>query len=113
VSQALELWAAVADVQHLKAGGTLFITVLGEPVLFCKLAAHYYAYRATCPGCGQSLERATLQKAELACQECGRRYDLHREGQSVDAPQRQLESIPLLIPDHGVKVAVEARRVTA
>jgi len=102
-------WAMAGGLAELGAGNTALKTVAGEPVLFLKLEQTPYAYRSSCPGCGASLETATLRAAELTCSGCGHRYDVQRAGRCLDAPDRYLQPIPLLTTDAGlVKVAVGA-----
>ncbi len=107
-------WAPAGSLPQLANGGTLLKVILGEPVLFMRLASGQpYAYRPRCPGCEGSLEGATLEAAgllgaELACPGCGHRYDVVRAGRCVDAPELQLEPVPLLEDSAGlVRVAVQ------
>ena len=58
-------WATAGVLPQLRAGGTVLKEVAGEPVLFCEVDGTPYAYRPTCPGCGESLEEAELRGAEL------------------------------------------------
>ncbi len=102
-------WAMAGGLAELGAGATVLKRVAGEPVLFLKLESTPYAYRSSCPGCGTSLEGAALRAAELTCGGCGARYDVQRAGRCLDAPDRYLEPIPLLVTDAGlVKIAVGA-----
>jgi Fe-S cluster biogenesis protein NfuA/nitrite reductase/ring-hydroxylating ferredoxin subunit len=98
-------WTTVEGLD-LPPGRMMAKEVSGEPVLFLKLAGNLYAYRDTCPGCGASLERGELRIADLACSECGRRYDARRAGRSLDDSPLHLEPVPLLVDNAGaVKVA--------
>jgi Fe-S cluster biogenesis protein NfuA/nitrite reductase/ring-hydroxylating ferredoxin subunit len=99
-------WTVVGGLPQLSVGGTLLKEVSGEPVLFLRLEDDFYAYRHLCPGCGESLEEASLNGAELACSGCGRSYDVRRAGRCLDGPQLHLEPIPLLVNE----VAVEERQ---
>jgi Fe-S cluster biogenesis protein NfuA/nitrite reductase/ring-hydroxylating ferredoxin subunit len=115
--EVLDLWAVAGEVPQLEGDAILLREVLGEPLLLMKLGDDLSAYRSACPGCGESLDQATmrdqttLDASELACPACGRRYDLHQKGRCVDTPQLCLEPIPLLVADTGVvKVAVAAGR---
>jgi hypothetical protein len=46
---------------------------------------------------------------ELACPSCRHRYDVVRAGRCLDAPELQLEPVPLLVDEAGlVRVAVQA-----
>lgn len=105
-------WAMAGGMPELAAGpgeAPLLKRVQGESLLFLALAGTIYAYRPECPGCGGSLERATLERSELTCADCGNRYDVLRAGRCLDAPQLHLEPVPLLVGDDGlVKVALGA-----
>ena len=81
----------------------------GERILFARLHASTYAYRARCPGCGGALEDATLAGAELTCIACGHRYDVRVAGRCVDDADLHLDPVPLLSDGNGgVKVALGA-----
>jgi Fe-S cluster biogenesis protein NfuA/nitrite reductase/ring-hydroxylating ferredoxin subunit len=97
-----EGWATAGALPELSGGGTLVKPVSGEPVLFVRLEETFYAYRAACPGCHESLETVALSGAELACGGCGRRYDVRRAGRCLDEPELYLAPIPLLADDSGI-----------
>jgi Fe-S cluster biogenesis protein NfuA/nitrite reductase/ring-hydroxylating ferredoxin subunit len=99
-------WTVVGGLPQLSGGGLLVKEISGEPVLFLKLEDDFYAYRHLCPGCGGSLEEASLKGAELTCSGCGHRYDVRRAGRCLDNPQLHLEPVPLLVSE----VAVEERQ---
>jgi Fe-S cluster biogenesis protein NfuA/nitrite reductase/ring-hydroxylating ferredoxin subunit len=99
-------WTVIGGLPQLLSGGLLVKEISGEPVLFLKLGEDFYAYRNLCSGCGESLERGTLNGAQLGCPGCGRGYDVRRAGKGVDDPQLHLEPIPLLVNE----VAVEERQ---
>jgi Fe-S cluster biogenesis protein NfuA/nitrite reductase/ring-hydroxylating ferredoxin subunit len=102
-----QTWAIAGVLPHLRTGATLLKEVSGEPVLFLELEGTAYAYRPSCPGCGESLERAALREAELECPGCGHRFDVRLAGRCTDAPDLHLEPVPLLVDDTGlVKVAL-------
>lgn len=103
-------WGTVGGLPQLSGGGLLLKEVSGEPVLFLKLEHDLYAYQHLCPGCGESLESGRLVGAELACPECGHRYDIRRAGRCVDAPHLYLEPVPLLTSEQGI-VSVALRSV--
>jgi Fe-S cluster biogenesis protein NfuA/nitrite reductase/ring-hydroxylating ferredoxin subunit len=103
VSEALQGdWATVGSLPELRASDTVLKQISGASLLFAELGENLYAYRASCSGCEGSLEGAELQEAELACPECGRRYDVRRAGRCVDEPQLSLEPVPLLMDDVGI-----------
>jgi Fe-S cluster biogenesis protein NfuA len=102
-------WATAGSLQEIPAGGTLVKRVAGEPVLFARIEETFYAYRPACPGCHSSLEGAALERVDLVCPECARRYDAIRAGRCLDEPTLYLDPVPLLVADSGlVKVAVAA-----
>ena len=96
-------WTVVGGLPQLSGGGMLVKEISGEPVLFVKLVNDLYAYRNLCPGCGESLERGSLEVAELGCPGCGRRYDVRRAGGCLDDPQLHLEPFPLLVSEEAVE----------
>jgi Fe-S cluster biogenesis protein NfuA/nitrite reductase/ring-hydroxylating ferredoxin subunit len=100
-------WATAGVLPQLRTGGTLLKGVSGERVLFCEVDGTPYAYRPACPGCGESLEGATLAGAELQCGACGHRFNVVLAGRCMDAPELHLEPVPLLVDDAGLmKVAL-------
>ena len=76
-------WATAGGMPQLAAGGALLKEVSGEPVLFLRPNGRVYAYRPACPACGDSLQAARLQGAELACPGCGHRFDVLRAGRCL------------------------------
>jgi Fe-S cluster biogenesis protein NfuA/nitrite reductase/ring-hydroxylating ferredoxin subunit len=98
-------WAMAGSLAELSNGGTAVKSVAGESLLFARIEGAPYAYRPTCPSCGESLEGGALRGADLTCA-CGNTFDLRRAGRCLDQPQLQLEPVPLLVDDSGlVKVA--------
>ncbi|MDQ3871969.1 MAG: NifU family protein [Chloroflexota bacterium] len=103
-------WTSAGGMPELADGGPLVKDVAGEALLFVRLDESVYAYRPQCPGCGKSLGDGALSGVELACPECGGRYDVRRAGRSLDHPERHLAPVPLLVDDGGqVRVAVPSR----
>ena len=102
-------WTVVGGLPQLSGGGALAKDISGEPVLFVRLEDDYYAYRRTCPGCGESLAGGGLKEAELTCLECERRYDVRQAGRCLDEPGLYLGPVPLLVSEEGiVKVALRS-----
>ena len=102
-------WSVAGVLPQLVPGGTLRREVSGEDVLFVRLEADTFAYRAGCPGCGTTPAELVLERAELVCRDCTRRYDVRRAGRCSDEPQLYLEPVPLLVSEAGiVKVALPA-----
>ena len=99
-------WTMVGGLPQLSGGGLLAKEVSGEPVLFVKLGADFFAYRNVCPGCSGSLEDGALDGSALGCPGCGVQYDVRRAGKSLDDSRLQAEPIPLLVGEEGlVKIA--------
>jgi Fe-S cluster biogenesis protein NfuA/nitrite reductase/ring-hydroxylating ferredoxin subunit len=96
-------WTVVGGLPQLSEDGTLMKEISGEPVLFLRLGDDFYAYRHLCPGCGKSLEKGSLEGAELGCPGCERRYDVRRAGRCLDDQQLHLEPIPLLVHEEVVQ----------
>jgi Fe-S cluster biogenesis protein NfuA/nitrite reductase/ring-hydroxylating ferredoxin subunit len=102
-------WAVAGGMPELRGGGTVLKDIAGESVLFIALDQRMVAYRPHCPGCGGSLADAVPAGRELACPDCGNRYDVRRAGRSLDAPELHLRPVPLLVDAAGmVKVAMGA-----
>jgi Fe-S cluster biogenesis protein NfuA/nitrite reductase/ring-hydroxylating ferredoxin subunit len=95
-------WTPVGALPQLREAGTLLKRVAGQPLLFVGVDQDRYAYRPSCPGCGQSLERAELRGAVLACAGCERTFDVRRAGRCLDAPRLHLEPVPLLVSESGI-----------
>ncbi len=94
---------------ELTSGQSVLRDVEGEPLLFLRLTGSLYAYRPSCPACGESLAEAELREDLLACPGCARRYDVRRAGRSPDGAELQLEPVPLLDDENGgLKVALGA-----
>ena len=99
-------WSMAGGVPEIPGGGPVLKTVSGEPVLFVRLGERYYAYRPACPACGQSLESAALDGAQLGCPGCATAYDVRHAGRSAD-PDVHLDPVPLLVDEDGlVRVAL-------
>src|SRR5205085_4119207 len=102
-------WTMVGGLRDVAPGRTTVKDVSGQEIMFTKLGEAAYAYRPSCPACGQSLDGLSLGGVDLRCPGCGKRYDVLRAGRCLDAPQLHLEPIPLLIGDDGlVKLALGA-----
>jgi Fe-S cluster biogenesis protein NfuA/nitrite reductase/ring-hydroxylating ferredoxin subunit len=100
-----DAWVAAGELGDLAAPAV--VPVGGREVLFVALDDTRYAYRPACPACGESLHGAALAGDAIACGGCGARYDVRRAGRGLDAPERQLEPVPLLVgADGGVRVAL-------
>jgi Fe-S cluster biogenesis protein NfuA/nitrite reductase/ring-hydroxylating ferredoxin subunit len=100
-------WVMAGGLPDLQAGAPLVKDVAGESLMFIRQDASLFAYRPACPGCGESLGGAALEKFDLTCAACGSRFDVLRAGRCLDSPQLHLEPVPLLVDDAGlVRVAL-------
>ena len=99
-------WTVVERVPVLANGGTSAAEVNGVPILFLQIEDALYAYRNGCAVCGAALDAGVLHGAELRCAQCGHQYDARRAGRCLDAPDKQLEPIPLLAQDDTIKLAL-------
>ncbi|MDQ2807243.1 MAG: NifU family protein [Chloroflexota bacterium] len=98
-------WENVAG-GDLRADGVHPRDIAGQRVLFCRAAGQLYAYRPTCPACGQALDTARLTGGILTCPACAGTYDLMRAGRGLDRPELHLEPVPLLVEQGQIKVAL-------
>jgi Fe-S cluster biogenesis protein NfuA/nitrite reductase/ring-hydroxylating ferredoxin subunit len=98
-------WTTVGKLPQLADGHALAMETAGLPVVFFKLDGTFYAYRNTCPKCGQALEQGALEGTDLTCLGCAHRYDIRRAGRGLDATDLSLEPIPLLVQDDLVRIA--------
>jgi Fe-S cluster biogenesis protein NfuA/nitrite reductase/ring-hydroxylating ferredoxin subunit len=102
-------WHVVEGVGELPPGGMLARDVEGVRIAFCRLGDQPYAYLDRCPACAASMDGLGPDGAALTCSGCGRRYDARRAGRCLDEPALQLEPVPLLAGDGGVRIAVPER----
>jgi Fe-S cluster biogenesis protein NfuA/nitrite reductase/ring-hydroxylating ferredoxin subunit len=102
-------WTSAGPVPDGAAERGVLIEISGQPILVCSVDDTPYAYRPVCPSCEAALEDAPLHNGEIACSECGKRFDVRRAGRCLDAPQLHLEPIPLLADeDGGIRLALGA-----
>lgn len=100
----------VVEVARLSALPTDRVTVVGlegREILLVRAGRDAHAYAPTCPGCGLSLEGATLSGHVLVCpwQNCA--YDL-RSGRRVDGePGGHLRAYPVIVQGDGVLLATD------
>jgi Fe-S cluster biogenesis protein NfuA/nitrite reductase/ring-hydroxylating ferredoxin subunit len=100
-------WTATDGVPELSDGELAASLVAGEPVLFAKVGGTLFAYRPSCPACGESLAEGRLEGAELACAGCATGYDVRRAGRGMGDADAHLEPVPLLVDDGGdVRIAL-------
>ena len=78
----------------------------GIAVLVCSVRGTLYAYRDSCPACESSLADGVLNREDLTCPGCGKRYNVRLAGKGIDDPTLHLDPLPLLADSQGVRVAV-------
>jgi Fe-S cluster biogenesis protein NfuA/nitrite reductase/ring-hydroxylating ferredoxin subunit len=99
-------WVEAPGLASLQPGRVRIQTVVGTPILFCRVEDSLFAYGSQCPGCGQLLGQARLGGNILTCLECGHTFDIYRAGRDLDVPALHLAPFPLMEADGLVKVAV-------
>lgn len=99
-------WESLGDMSSLVVDQFQLIDVMGQGVLLCKLNGTFYAYGGECPGCGKSLESATLKGNTLSCRQCGNSYDIMRAGRCLDQPSIHMEPYPLLEQAGKIRIAL-------
>jgi Fe-S cluster biogenesis protein NfuA/nitrite reductase/ring-hydroxylating ferredoxin subunit len=91
----------------LNGGGPLVAAdVDGVSLVVAEVDGTLLAYRNLCPDCGGALDGGALDGGALNCPGCGRSYFLPQAGRSMDDEHLQLDPVPLLREEGGVKVAL-------
>ncbi len=91
----------------ITAPDTLTATAVDGVSLFvANVDGTLLAYRNTCADCGAALDNGALEDGALRCSGCGRGYFLPQAGRSMDDDHLQLQPIPLLRAQEGIKVAL-------
>ena len=90
----------------LPDSGLAAVSVAGGMLVVANVDGTLLAYRDLCPDCGGPLHDGSLSAGALICPGCGRSYFLPRAGRSMDDDRLQLEPVPLLREQGGVRVAV-------
>jgi len=104
-------WTELHGVVLPSDGDVRPAELAGLRLVLCRARGRLYAYRATCRGCGESLEGARLDGTELVCPACTHHFDVVRAGGCVDDDTLSIEPLPLL-EEHGlVRVAAPAGTV--
>lgn len=100
-------WRVAGGLPDLNGGGGAVRQVGQTPILFLGIDGELFAYRPVCACCQASLSGDMLVDAELVCAACANRFDVRRAGRCLDAPQKSLTPVPLLVDAGGlVKVAL-------
>ena len=107
-------WTPVAGLGDLAAGEVGGFAVESMPVVGVRVGGELYAYRDSCPGCGNSLADGTLARrlggaagdAVLRCPACAAHFDVRRAGRGLDGTDVHLDPVPLLVRDGVVTLAL-------
>jgi Fe-S cluster biogenesis protein NfuA/nitrite reductase/ring-hydroxylating ferredoxin subunit len=101
-------WFDVDGVGTLAPDALASTEVGGVPLVIGNVEGTLLAYRDTCVSCGGALHGGGLAAGALTCPGCGRSFFLPRAGRSLDDEKLQLEPVPLLRENGGVRVALPA-----
>jgi Fe-S cluster biogenesis protein NfuA/nitrite reductase/ring-hydroxylating ferredoxin subunit len=99
-------WVEVDRLDLLADGKLVAAEVGGSELVVANVGGTLLAYRDACADCGGALHGGELVDGALRCPRCDRVYFLPRAGRSMDAERLQLDPVPLLRDQGGVKVAV-------
>ena len=80
----------------------------GSGLMVANVAGTLLAYRDRCASCGSSLIGGELVDGTLQCPSCSLQFSLPLAGRSLGPEDLQLEPMPLLEDDAGVRVATGA-----
>jgi Fe-S cluster biogenesis protein NfuA/nitrite reductase/ring-hydroxylating ferredoxin subunit len=101
-------WFDVDGIGALAPNALASAEVGGVALVIGNVEGTLLAYRDTCVSCGGALHAGGLAAGALTCPGCGRSFFLPRAGRSLDDEQLQLEPVPLLRENGGVRVALSA-----
>jgi Fe-S cluster biogenesis protein NfuA/nitrite reductase/ring-hydroxylating ferredoxin subunit len=99
-------WQEVAQLDGLPVGELTAAEVAGAELVVANVDGTLLAYRDRCAACGAPLHGGELLDGALRCPDCARTFFLPRAGRSLDDDRIQLEPVPLLRDQGGVKVAL-------
>ncbi|MHB8658407.1 MAG: NifU family protein [Solirubrobacteraceae bacterium] len=101
-------WYEVEGGDALAEGALSCVTVEGRQLLIANVDGTLLAYRDACADCGGPLGGGVLNGGALSCPACQRSFFLPGAGRSMDDERMQLEPVPLLREQGGVRVALAA-----
>ena len=107
-------WTTVEGFGVLAQGEVAGFSVLGVAVVGIRIGSDLYAYRDSCPSCGESLANGAVARrlggragdAVLRCPACVAHFDVRHAGRGLDGTDDHLEPVPLLVTDGVVALAV-------
>jgi len=99
-------WFQVDRLGGLASGELATAEIAGAALVVANVDGTLLAFRDACAGCGAPLHEGELDSGVLRCRDCARTYFLPRAGRSMDDDRLQLEPVPLLRDQGGVKVAL-------
>jgi Fe-S cluster biogenesis protein NfuA/nitrite reductase/ring-hydroxylating ferredoxin subunit len=99
-------WQEIAHLDGLPVGELTAAEVAGAELVVANVDGTLLAYRDRCAACGAPLHGGELLDGALSCPDCARTFFLPRAGRSLDDERIQLEPVPLLRDQGGVKVAL-------
>lgn len=100
------VWVPVIRTSGVQEGQFRAISFDEHALLVCRINGEFYGFRNSCADGGGPLDDALLEGPMLTCACHGYGYDLRRNGACVERPDLRLESLPLIVEDEKVKVAL-------
>lgn len=99
-------WVPVIRTSGLQEGEFKAISFGEHSVLVCRINGEFYGYRNACAGGLRALDDALFEMPLITCSCHGYHYNLRRNGACIERPDLRLESLPLIVEDERVKVAL-------
>lgn len=99
-------WFDLDGVAALAPEQLAAVDVAGASLVVANVDGTLLAYRNVCASCAGRLENGVLSAGALTCAACGRSFFLPRAGRSLDDERIQLDPVPLLREQGGVRVAL-------
>ena len=98
-------WIPCIRAHGLSDGQFKIVKFKDVEVLICRIGGEFYAYRNSCAADKRPLDDALYELPMITCSCHGYRYDLRR-GSCMEKPELKLESLPVMIEEERVKVAI-------